>query len=429
MGLIQNSQKLATTEQRKMALSIAEAGLFAIQPDNVISSAFQLHGESLVIKDKEYDLSKYERVFLVGIGKGSAYYASKIEEILGHHLFSGYVIDVTPENFSRVNFVSGTHPLPSDANLRFTQNVISKLSDLTEQDLVLVLICGGGSAMLVNPAKITLEDLIQINQALLKSGADIIEMNTLRKHLDEAKGGGLAKAFYPATVAALIFSDVPGNDLSFIASGPTVVDNTTISDAQAIVEKYHIFDELELAPEVFIETPKEEKYFENVDNILVLSNKTALEAMENRGRELGFTVRVLSDKLQGEAREVGGDLASQVTDNELILAGGETTVTVNGEGGKGGRNQEVALGALVHGMDACSLVTSFASDGFDNSEHAGGIGDLTTMKHAEEAQVDPKVYLTNNDSYTFFEKTGDGLVTGRLPSNVADLFIALKKDG
>lgn len=429
MGLVKNSEKLGVSEQRKMALALIESGLSAIQPDNVMSSSFQLHGEKLVIKDKEYDLLNYERVFLVGIGKGSAYYASRIEEILEHRLFSGYVIDVTPENFSKVNFVRGTHPLPSEANHRFTEKVLQKLSDLSEQDLVIVLICGGGSAMLVSPAKITLEDLIQVNEALLKSGADIIEMNTLRKHLDEAKGGGLAKALYPATVAALIFSDVPGNDLSFIASGPTVIDNTTVADAEAIVDKYQIFEKAGLTPEVLIETPKEDEYFARVDNILMLSNVTALEAMKARGEELGLSVEIISDKLQGEAREVGAELLGKLTDGKLLLAGGETTVTVKGEGGAGGRNQEVALGALVQGMDECSLVTSFASDGYDNSENAGAIADTLTKKHAESLQVDPNTYLNNNDSYTFFDKTGDGIITGRLPSNVADLFIAFKTNG
>ena len=425
MGLVKNSEKLGVSEPRKIALALIESGLSAIQPDNVISSSFQLHGERLVIKDREYDLEKYERVFLVGIGKGSAYYASKIEEILEHRLFSGYVIDVVPENFSRVNFVRGTHPLPSEANHRFTENVLQKLSGLSEQDLVIVLICGGGSAMLVSPV-VALEDLVQVNEALLKSGADIIEMNTLRKHLDRAKGGGLAKALHPATVASLIFSDVPGNDLSFIASGPTVRDTTSIEDAQAIIDKYQIFKNLELTSEVLVETPKEDEYFVGVDNILMLSNVTALEAMRARGQELGLTVEIISDKLQGEARVVGAELLGKLSEGKLLLAGGETTVTVKGEGGTGGRNQEVALGALVQGMDECSLVTSFASDGYDNSENAGAIADTLTMQHAESAQVDPNTYLNNNDSYTFFEKTGDGIVTGRLPSNVADLFIALK---
>ncbi len=429
MGLVKNSEKLGVSELRKIALALIESGLSAIQPDSIMSSSFQLHDEKLVIKDKEYDLEKYERVFLVGIGKGSAYYASRIEEILEHRLSSGYVIDVTPENFSRVNFVRGTHPLPSEANLRFTENVFHKLSGLSEQDLVIVLICGGGSAMLVSPAKISLEDLIHVNEVLLKSGADIIEMNKLRKHLDRAKGGGLAQALHPATIASLIFSDVPGNDLSFIASGPTVRDETSIADAQAIVDKYHIFQGLDLASEILIETPKEDAYFARVDNILMLSNVTALEAMKARGQELGLDVEIISDKLQGEAREVGEELLSKLTGGKLLLAGGETTVTVKGEGGTGGRNQEVALGALVQGMDECSLVTSFASDGYDNSAHAGAIADVLTMKHAESAQVDPNTYLNNNDSYTFFEKTCDGIVTGRLPSNVADLFIAFKTDG
>jgi len=429
MGLIQNSSQLGTTGLRKSALSIIEAGLFAIQPDNVMSSAFHFHDPHLVIKNNEFDLSNYERVFLVGIGKGSAYYANKIEEILGHYLFTGYVIDVTPENFSRVNYVAGTHPLPSEGNLRFTENVLDKMGHLSERDLVIVLICGGGSAMLVSPAKISLETLVDVNEALLKSGADIIEMNTVRKHLSNVKGGGLAKALYPATVASLIFSDVPGNDLSFIASGPTVKDETSIEDAKKIIDKYSLFKKLELSEDVLVETPKEEKYFQKVKNILTLSNVTALEAMKLRGEELGLNVEILSDKLQGEARDVGRELVEKLSENKLILAGGETTVTVKGAGGRGGRNQEVALGAITSNIDEKSLVISIASDGYDNTEFAGGIGDGETLKHSQAHNLDPNSYLANNDSYTFFEKSGDGIVCGRLPSNVADLFIALKTNG
>jgi glycerate 2-kinase len=236
--------------------------------------------------------------------------------------------------------------LPSRKNFLFTKKIIERFQGkLTKDDLVIVLVCGGGSAMLVYP-KISLKKYIQVNQELLKSGANIYEMNTIRKHLDLVKGGGLLKILYPAKVISFIFSDVPGNDLSFIASGPTVKDKTKITDALKIIKKYKLKS---VKKEDLIETPKEEKYFKNVRNILALSNLTALKAMKEKAESLGLKAKILTDNLKGDVKDVAKFLFQEIkkSKEKILIAGGETTVKVKGKG-KGGRNQELVLWFLKY---------------------------------------------------------------------------------
>ena len=214
---------------------------------------------------------------------------------------------------------------------------------------------------------------------------------------------------------------MPGNDITYIASGPTVKDDTSIDDAMALVKKFNIPD---ITPEVFINNPHDDKYFEKVQNHIVLSNLTALHAMQEKAQEKGIEVIQFSDKFQGESRDAATELLSNTPDNKMLLAGGETTVTARGNG-KGGRNQETSLSALIN-LPANTIFCSIASDGWDNSEAAAGIADNETKKHAEEKGINPQEYLDNNDSYTFFQNVGDSVMTGRLPSNVADLMIVWK---
>lgn len=398
--LIKNFDQLGTTEERKSVLQIAEAGLESIQPENVINTNFP-----------DLDLKSHSRVFLVGFGKGSAELSKLIEEKLDDKLTKGWVIDLKPERSAKISFTVGTHPLPSQTNINFTNEVLNQLQGLTVKDLVLVVVCGGGSALFTSPHN-SLDQILEINKTLLKSGVSISDMNIIRKKLDKIKGGGFAKLLYPASVVSLVFSDVPGNDLATIASGPLVKDPATTLDAWELVEKY----QLPLAKETLLETPKEDKYFQNVHNFLMLSNLTALTAMKTRAEKLFYPTRIVTDKIQGESREIGKQLLSQSTTRGLLLAGGETTVTAHGTG-KGGRNQEVVLGAsekLTNGSVICSL----ASDGWDNTEFAGAISDAPS--------VEAKRYLDSNDSFHFFEKFGGGIITGRLPSNVADLIMILK---
>jgi glycerate 2-kinase len=421
MGFIQNYSDLSITPERKVVLDLIEAAISSIQPKNVMRD-FALREDKLFILDKVVNLEKFERIFLLGFGKGSAGISKIIEQELGSKIDRGYVIDTQSENFEKLEFTQGKHPLPSKENINFTNKVIDELGNLTIDDLILVVICGGGSAMLESPTKISLEKLIHVNHTLLKNGADIFETNTIRKHLSKVKGGGLAKALFPAKIVSLIFSDVPGNDLSTIASGPTVPDTTTIEDAMSVIEKY----EMDLTKEDLEETPKESEIFENVENILMLSNKTALAAMQKKAESLGMEAIIYTDQLKSEARIASKTLIDNTKPDSVLLAGGETTVKVKNKEGLGGRNQEVALSSLSYISDTTTLA-AFDSDGWDNSEAAGAIIDVNTKIKAQEKKIEPEKYLEENNSLVFCEKVGDAIITGRLPSNVSDLFIVYRK--
>lgn len=428
--IIQNYERLAVTPQRKVVLDLIEHGLTEIQPDEVIAKNIRLNENTLEIENKTFDLSFFERIFIIGFGKGSARNSQIIANTIGDRLTQGYVIDTVPDQFqdnSKVYYVQGTHPLPSQANIDFTKRVIEDFSGKeSEKDLILVVVCGGGSALFEFPFKHSLEEQTAIFKAMLEAGTTIRDMNIVRKHLSQVKGGGLAKILYPGTVASLIFSDVPGNDLATIASGPTEKDPSTIEDVFGILKKYNLDEKLNLTQDDFIETPTDDKYFENAHNIFILSNLTILHAIEQKARSQGIQVTIFSDKFQGEARDSGISLIHATPPQHLLLAGGETTVTVRGEG-KGGRNQEVVLGALEV-LDEKTIIASFGTDGQDNSEHAGAIGDIVTVQKAEAKFLEPREYLDNSNSFAFFEKTEDALITGKLPSNVADIIMVYKYD-
>jgi len=425
MHLIKNFDSLATSPQRKICLQLIETGLESIQPKKIVQKNLSYTNSILKIQDNEFYLKEFNRIFLLGFGKGSSGISKYIEKMLGKLLTKGYVIDIEQEKFANIKFTQGTHPLPSKTNLLFTKEVLGNFNNLTQKDLAIIVIAGGGSALFVEPYKISLEKLIEINKALLNSGANIQEMNIVRKHLSKVKGGGLAKKFYPAKVVSLIASDVPGNDLSVIASGTTVKDPSTKGDAFEILKKYNLWEQLNLAKDDFLETPKEDKYFKNVSNILILSNKTALLAMQQKAKELGFKTIIYSDRLQGEAKLVGKNLIEKTPPHTVLLVGGETTVKVTGHGA-GGRNQEVVLGALSN-IPNDAVIASCASDGWDNSSFAGAIGDNATIKKAKKLKLNPQKFLDINDSFRFFEKVEDGIITGHLPSNVSDLMIVIRK--
>lgn len=279
--------------------------------------------------------------------------------------------------------------------------------------------------MFESPFNINLDKLIEVNKALLHSGADIYEMNTIRKHLSKVKGGGLAKLLSPAKIISLIFSDVPGNDLSFIASGPTVMDKTDVRQALDIYDKYNM-QNLKLSEENFTQTPKEEKYFEKVENILMLSNLTALNAMMEKAKKINLKAEIFSDRFQSDAELAGKALIKNTPDHSVLLAGGETTVKVMNKQGKGGRNQEVVLASLYE-LDENTVIASFDSDGWDNSPVAGAIGDIQTLEKAKNSGLNPHEFLKDNNSLVFFKNLGDAIITDKLPSNVSDLIIIYKK--
>ena len=434
MRLIKNFENLAKNDERKICLEIIEAGLSSIQPQKIIQENISLKNNILTIQQQKINLHDFKRIFLLGFGKGSAGLSKYIEEILGNNLNQGFVIDLEPQSFSKIEFTKGSHPLPSQQNLTFTQKAIQQFSNLprlttvkaglTIKDLVIVVIAGGGSALFEDPYKISLDKLIEVNKALLRSGANITEMNIVRKHLSKVKGGGLVKLLYPSTIISLIASDVPGNNLSVIASGPTVKDPSSKENAFEILKKYNLRESLGLSNEDFLETPKEDKYFENVKNILILSSLVPIVSMQKKAKELGFNAIIYSDKLQGEAKFVGKELIDATPPHHILLAAGETTVKVKGKG-EGGRNQELVLNSLEY-LEDKTLIASFDSDGWDNSPFAGAIADFKTIEMAKKHKLNPQKFLDTNNSFAFFQNLGDGIITNRLPSNISDLMIVIK---
>ncbi len=426
-GKIKNFDAIAVTPARKAALEIVEAGLFAIDTEQAIQSRVSLKDDTLKIDDRSFDVGNFDRIFVVGVGKCSLEAGRALENVLGDRLSGGIVLDVHRGVLKKIKAYSGTHPFPTEANVDATSEIIRLLSSLTEKDFVVFVISGGGSTLLCQPQNMVCAEEAEILKVLFEKGATIEEINTLRKHLSLARGGRLAEYAYPASSVALIFSDVPGDNLGFIASGPTVKDATTVDEAKTIVAKYDLEKSTGLKIEP-LKTPKEDKYFEKVKNILFISNATALGAMKEKADTLGFEAEVVTATLSGEARDVGRKIAGDTAGlppKTARLYGGETTVTVK-KSGRGGRNQELVLGALG-GISEKTLVLSFDSDGHDNQGgYAGAFCDIMTKEKAEELGLEAGEFLENNDSAAFFEKAGDSIETGDTGSNVSDLVIALR---
>ena len=419
MGYIKNIKELSQNSQRETVLSLIEEALFSIDPNNILNESIKYSKGILIVQNQEFNLSKYKKIYLLGIGKGSSYLSSLINSQLDGYIDKGFVIDLTREDSKNIETTIGTHPLPSATNFEFSKKIMSKFAKLSSDDLVVSIICGGGSS-LFEYSSISLKDKIRVESELLHSGADIYEMNTLRKHLSLVKGGNLAKICYPATVLNLVFSDVLGNDLSFIASGPLIYDETTRDDAIKIVEKYNI----DIDRTFIKETPKDRSIFVGVKNFLILTNMTPLNAMKKKAESMGIKVSIFSDRVKGIAKDLGCTLINKCSVNEILLAGGETTVVVKGKG-VGGRNQEVVAGAFKCINDGV-IITSFGTDGWDNYLLAGAIGDISSVKKAKELSLDVEEYLENNDTLPFFQKIKDGIDTGKLPSNVSDLMIVYR---
>lgn len=425
MSIVKNYPELALNDSRKIVLNLIEAGLSSIKPETVLNKNFNLQGDILTITDKVYELKNYDRLFLIAFGKGSAAISKIIESKLKERLTKGFAIDTSEERFEKIDYTVGTHPLPSAQNLDFTKKVIENMQNLTIKDLVLVVICGGGSVMFDSPYNVDLAKLIEINQALLRSGAEIMEVNTVRKHLSKTKGGGLAKILYPAKIVSLIFSDVPGNDLSFIASGPTVRDETMIDAAIGICNKYNL-QNLNLTNIDFTETPKEDSIFADVDNLLMLSNLTALNAMKSEAAKWGIPATIYSDKFQSDSIIAAKTLIDATPEKSILLVGGETTVKVKNPDAKGGRNQALVLSGLMQ-MDQNTVLASIDTDGWDNTPVAGAIGDSDSLIKAKKIEINPQEYLDADNSFLFFNSIEDAIITDRLPSNVSDLMIIYKR--
>lgn len=429
---IKNFKELAINDSRKVALEIAEAGLFAIDTKTAVRNFITASKEQIIFGNGliSQSLNPNKRIFFIGIGKCAYDSAVVVEEILGDKLTGGIVFDVNLPEVNTLKYIRsfvGTHPFPSEGNTAVSKEIVHLLKDLSEEDFVIMAISGGGSTLLCLPHnnRTCLEEKLIVEE-LFSVGATIQEINTIRKHISAVRGGFLAKHAYPARVVSLIFSDVPGNNPGFISSGPTVRDDTTVTDAIAIFNRYKMTMPEEIG-EILLETPKETKYFENVYNTIIVSNDIALRAMEKRANELLFEARIMDYNLFGEARVVGPKILETVRSahgRSVFLYGGETIVKVNG-GGSGGRNQELVLSTLSD-IHFGELILSFASDGRDNGEYMGALVDNILKKEAEKLSLKPKEFLDKNDSTSFFKKTGGLLKSGYTGSNVSDLIIGIK---
>jgi glycerate 2-kinase len=416
----------------------------------------KLIGNELEIGTLSLKLPQFRRVLVIGGGKASAGMALEIELLLGNRITGGSVnipayaepspAEPSPTS-SRITFNPATHPIPSGKGVRGVKNMLRLVGQPSRKDLVICLISGGGSALMPLPtAGITLSDKQKTTELLLRSGANIHETNTVRKHLSGIKGGRLAEKLYPATVLSLIISDVVGDELESIASGPTVPDDTTYQDAYEVLQRHGLWQKVPKPVRDHVsngmkgklpETPKPgSTVFKRVHNFLVGSNKHSCEAAAKALRKRGYETLVLSTRIQGESREVGkilAALASGIRGNQIpipppaaIVAGGETTVTVHGRG-RGGRNQELALSSAlsIQGMKRM-LVASIGTDGVDGpTDAAGAVADGTTVERALKKGLDGMSFLENNNAYPFFKKLNDLIITGPTGTNVNDIFIAI----
>ncbi|PIR07341.1 hypothetical protein COZ81_02285 [Candidatus Jorgensenbacteria bacterium CG_4_8_14_3_um_filter_38_10] len=422
--LIKNFEALATNKNRHSALTIVDAAYESILVYEQIKKRLVFKNKALY-RDGRMVFEDFKNLYFLGLGKGSYEAARAFEEIAGDLITEGAVIDISGGPLKKIKSLIGTHPYPSEQNKAAAQELL-KIADKAEKDDVIVaFIFGGGSALACFPSgNLMVIDLESIFREATKRGMAIGELNVIRRHLSQIHGGFLAQAAYPAWVYAFIVSDVPGNNLNIVSSGPTVFDPTTIYEAEQVAEKYH-FAQLR-----FQETPKDPKIFEKVHNELFLSNIEAVLAMMNKAKELGFNPSLWTLTKQGEAQFVGREalrVLRKLTTPAALIGAGETTVDLINvfNPGKGGRNQEVGAGALLD-LQTDELIISFASDAHDNTEAAGAVVDTETVWKAHRKGLKAEEFLNNHDIFRFFEQTNDLIFVEPLTANVSDLLLALK---
>jgi glycerate 2-kinase len=432
---------MAADTYDKAIEEIFRAAVHAVDPYGLVRSYVEGHGSLFPA-----DVSR--RLFVIGFGKASCPMAAAVADAPSLIVDEGIVITkyghCTGHEFKKIRVHEAGHPLPDESGVRATNEIVDLLKKADADTLVICLISGGGSALLVSPCEgVSLGDKQAITDLLLRSGANIHELNTVRKHLSMVKGGRLAELAYPARTISLIISDVMGDSLDVIASGPMSPDGTTFAEALAIVKRYGLIERLpgsvlevlhKGAQGLFPETPKhKDTIFERVCNVIIGNNGRALHAAREKAGFLGFQTEIVSDAVAGEARDVGRDLAKKAigiksakrsSQAVCLISGGETTVTVAGNG-RGGRNMELALSfaAEIEGIGGISLLSA-GTDGTDGpTDAAGAFVDGDTVKRGREGGADARKYLMNNDSYTFFKKAGGLFVTGPTGTNVMDIQI------
>jgi glycerate 2-kinase len=439
---------------KQIVKAIFSKALAAVDPLKILKERIRIEKGRLRIRMEEkseivFDLHAFNKIFLVGTGKASNSMAQAVEEIFDDRITKGVITTkyghLLP--LKKVKVIEAGHPIPDQTGYEGAKEIRGLLRESGANDLVIFVLSGGGSALLPFPADgIELKEKQEVTQFLLDCGADIKEINTIRKHISQIKGGWLARWAHPSTVITFILSDVVGDQLDVIGSGPTVPDLSTFEEAWEILKKYDLLNEI--APSIqehlrlgregrVKETPKPgDVVFEKVYNSLIGTNILALRSAEEEATSLGFNTLILSSSIVGETREAARfhtAIAKEVISSgnpipkpACILSGGETTVTIRGNG-LGGRNQEFALaGALEISEIEKIVLLSGGTDGTDGpTDASGAVADHTTARRAKSMGLDPKAHLQNNDAYPFFQKLGDLLMTGPTHTNVMDVRILL----
>jgi glycerate-2-kinase len=437
---------------RNDALQIFTAAVRAVQPQYLLPRHMRWQQDRLQLGERLFTQHDINKLFIIGAGKASAAMAREAEVILGNRIAEGVIVTKYDHTFplKTIRCIEAGHPVPDENSLLAGREITRLLKQAGEKDVVVALISGGASALLVDcPPGVLLPELQTVFNRLLQCGATIDEMNIVRKHLSAGiKGGQLLRTAWPATVISFILSDVIGDPLDSIASGPTVADPSTFAEAWEIIRKYQLTEKLPVSiirwlqkglGQEIPETPKPgDPIFAKSHNYLIGSNRIALEAAATMAKALQYSTTIVTDTLQGEAREKATELVLQVKQYEgvtpaCLLFGGETTVTIKNPG-KGGRNQEFALAALVElqkhyeisAEDDTPVILSAGTDGTDGpTDAAGAVADAMVLKLAAKQGLSPEKFLEQNDSWNFFHQTGGHIITGPTHTNVMDIVVVL----
>lgn len=428
----------------KNALTIFNHAVAAVNPSVLIHNHVHLNKQDLTISGNVIRLTANKKIFIIGAGKASAVMAHTLHDILGETITAGIVVTKYGHGLplKSIKQMEAAHPVPDEQSVHATEQIVKLVTPLTADDIVIFLLSGGASSLLADfPPGSNLEEVQALYDLLLKSGATIHEMNTVRKHTSQVKGGQLAKKTFPAELYSLILSDVTGDDMDVIGSGPTVANKSTFADSLAVLTKYDLADKIPAPLYEHIikgcegkisDTPKQgDAIFANTHNLIIGSNLIALQAAANKASALGYQPHIITHTLKGEARATGKMLAEKAIAYNgsvpaCLLYGGESTVNVKGKG-LGGRNMELALAAGIAITSAPNItILSAGTDGTDGPTDAtGAIVNAGIMKTALSKQLDATSYLNNNDSYNFFSQTNGLIKTGPTQTNVMDIMLAL----